>query len=124
MNTDFSLPEGTHTVILGLGDLNGIMRGKRIPASHWETICKQGNALSIAMFAIDSNCDVSGLSDHGRAIPGLSVTDDSDGFESIQLITCRMDFSPNFRHQQLLLETVPLRSGFNFYSLFGTAVAK
>ncbi|WP_299883160.1 glutamine synthetase family protein [uncultured Sulfitobacter sp.] len=58
MQTDFSLPEGTHTVILGLGDLNGIMRGKRIPASHWETICAQGNALSAAMLAIDSNCDV------------------------------------------------------------------
>ena len=58
MTTDFSLPEGTHTVILGLGDLNGIMRGKRIPASHWETICKEGNALSAALFAIDSNCDV------------------------------------------------------------------
>ena len=58
MTTDFSLPEGTHTVILGLGDLNGIMRGKRIPASHWETICTEGNALSIAMFAIDATCDV------------------------------------------------------------------
>lgn len=56
--TDFSLPEGTHTVVLGLGDLNGIMRGKRIPASHWETICKSGNAYSIALFAIDMACDV------------------------------------------------------------------
>ena len=58
MSTDFSLPEGTHTVILGLGDLNGIMRGKRIPASHWDTICKEGNALSAAMLAIDVTCDV------------------------------------------------------------------
>ena len=56
--TDFSLPEGTHTVVLGLGDLNGIMRGKRIPASHWENICKSGNAYSIALFAIDMSCDV------------------------------------------------------------------
>ncbi len=56
--TDFSLPEGTHTVVMGLGDLNGIMRGKRIPASHWETICKNGNAFSIALFAIDMTCDV------------------------------------------------------------------
>ncbi len=56
--TDFSLPEGTHTVILGIGDINGIMRGKRIPASNWENICKSGNALSIAMFAIDMTCDV------------------------------------------------------------------
>ena len=55
---DFSLPEGTHTVVLGLGDLNGIMRGKRIPASNWENICKNGNALSMALFALDMVCDV------------------------------------------------------------------
>lgn len=56
--SDYSLPEGTHTVVLGVGDLNGIMRGKRIPASHWDTICKSGNALSIALMAIDMTCDV------------------------------------------------------------------
>ncbi|MCP5073718.1 MAG: glutamine synthetase [Rhodobacteraceae bacterium] len=55
---DFSLPPGTHTVALGIGDLNGIMRGKRIPASHWETVCKSGNALSIALLAIDMTSDV------------------------------------------------------------------
>lgn len=55
---DYSLPEGTHTVVLGIGDPCGIMRGKRIPASHWDTICKEGNALSIALFAIDMTCDV------------------------------------------------------------------
>lgn len=56
---DFSaLPDGTHTVVLGLGDLNGIMRGKRIPATHWKTICEEGNAISIALFAIDMTSDV------------------------------------------------------------------
>ncbi len=55
---DFSLPEGTHTVVLGVGDLCGIMRGKRIPASHWNITCEEGNALSIALFAIDMTCDV------------------------------------------------------------------
>lgn len=57
-NDDFSLPEGIHTVAMGLGDLNGIMRGKRIPSTHWETICERGNALSIALLAIDMTCDV------------------------------------------------------------------
>lgn len=52
------LPEGIHTVVLGVSDINGIMRGKRIPASHWPTICKDGNALSIALFAIDMTSDV------------------------------------------------------------------
>ena len=56
--SDFSLPEGTHTVVMGCGDLNGIMRGKRIPASNWGNICNDGSALSIALFAIDMTCDV------------------------------------------------------------------
>lgn len=54
----FELPEGTHTVVMGMGDLNGIIRGKRIPASHWPTICANGNALSIATLAIDMTSDV------------------------------------------------------------------
>jgi glutamine synthetase len=52
------LPAGTHTVVLGAGDANGIMRGKRIPASHWPTVCESGAALSIATLAIDMTCDV------------------------------------------------------------------
>lgn len=55
---EFALPEGTHTVVMGMGDVNGIMRGKRIPATHWDNICEGGNAYSIAMFAIDMTCDV------------------------------------------------------------------
>jgi glutamine synthetase len=58
MSHDFSLPEGTHTVVMGLGDANGIMRGKRFPASHWPSIVKSGNALSASTFAMDMTCDV------------------------------------------------------------------
>lgn len=52
------LPEGTHTIAMGAGDLNGIMRGKRIPASNWPTICKNGNAMSIALLALDMTSDI------------------------------------------------------------------
>mgnify|MGYP002630867564 CR=1 FL=1 len=52
------LPEGTHTVVLGAADTNGLMRGKRIPASHWPTVCENGVALSIATLTIDVTCDV------------------------------------------------------------------
>ena len=55
---NFPLPEGTHTVILGLGDLNGLMRGKRIPAEQWPRICESGNALAMSLFAMDITCDV------------------------------------------------------------------
>ena len=59
MTTDsFELPPGTHTVALGLGDLNGIMRGKRIPAAQWDRICKSGNALAMSLFTMDMTCDV------------------------------------------------------------------
>ncbi|MEZ5789563.1 MAG: glutamine synthetase family protein [Nitratireductor sp.] len=54
----YKLPDGTHTVVLGIGDLNGMMRGKRIPSTHWKATCESGNALSIALFAIDMTSDV------------------------------------------------------------------
>ena len=56
--TNNQLPEGTHTVVLGMGDLNGLLRGKRIPAKNWTNICESGMALSNAIFAIDMTCDV------------------------------------------------------------------
>ena len=55
---NFPLPEGTHTVILGVGDLNGLMRGKRIPADQWPRICRSGNALAMSLFTMDMTCDV------------------------------------------------------------------
>lgn len=56
--SDFSLPEGTHTVVLGVGDVNGFMRGKRIPARQWERTCRDGNAIIAALFAMDMTSDV------------------------------------------------------------------
>ncbi|MDZ7603238.1 MAG: glutamine synthetase family protein [Hoeflea sp.] len=56
--TTFKLPKGTHTVCMGMGDLNGIMRGKRIPATHWNAVCEDGNALSIALLSLDMTCDI------------------------------------------------------------------
>ena len=55
---DFPLPKGTDTVVLGLGDLNGIMRGKRIPVENWSRVCADGNAFSLAFFTVDMTCDV------------------------------------------------------------------
>lgn len=57
-STNFSLPDHIHTVAMGAGDVNGILRGKRIPSTNWDTICQNGNALSIATLAIDMTCDV------------------------------------------------------------------
>ena len=55
---EFILPEGIHTVSMGAGDLNGILRGKRVPASRWPVVRESGIALSAAIFAIDMTCDV------------------------------------------------------------------
>jgi glutamine synthetase len=54
----FPLPQGTHTVVLGSGDVNGVMRGKRIPASNWATTCEEGNAIIAAIFAMDMTSDI------------------------------------------------------------------
>ena len=52
------MPEGTHTIALGFGDLNGIMRGKRIPATNWENVCKNGTAICLSALVYDMTCDV------------------------------------------------------------------
>ncbi len=52
------LPDGMHSVALGAGDLNGILRGKRIPATRWQQASDHGIALSAAIFAIDMTCDI------------------------------------------------------------------
>ena len=52
------LPEGVHTVVLGMGDLNGLLRGKRIQAENWANICEAGMTMSNATLAIDMTCDV------------------------------------------------------------------
>ena len=54
----FDLPEGVHTIVLGVGDVNGYMRGKRIPATQWERTCKEGNSIIAAQFAMDMTSDV------------------------------------------------------------------
>lgn len=52
------LPVGTRTVIVGIGDLNGIFRGKRVPVSRWEHVQREGIAMSNATFALDMTCDI------------------------------------------------------------------
>lgn len=56
--SEMDLPPGTHTIAMGVGDLSGIMRGKRFPASQWKSVCSDGNALSIALFSMDMTSDV------------------------------------------------------------------
>ena len=56
--TDLSLSKDINTVVLGMGDLNGIMRGKRIPANRWQDVCETGNACCLSLFTMDMTCDV------------------------------------------------------------------
>lgn len=47
------LPDGVRCVILGVSDLNGILRGKRIAAAHWPHVQAHGVALENLVFALD-----------------------------------------------------------------------
>lgn len=47
------LPADVHTVIVGIGDFNGILRGKRIAAAHWPAVRRKGMALDNSFFALD-----------------------------------------------------------------------
>ena len=52
-----SLPEGTHTVVLALGDLNGIARGKRVQAGVWDEFV-HGVGMCNAIFQMDMTNDI------------------------------------------------------------------
>ena len=52
-----SLPEGTHTVVLALGDLNGIARGKRVQARVWDEFL-HGVGMCNAIFQMDMTNDI------------------------------------------------------------------
>ncbi|MEM6744079.1 MAG: glutamine synthetase family protein [Pseudomonadota bacterium] len=49
------LPEGLRAVALAIGDQNGLLRGKRIDAAHWPSVCRRGMSLDDSFFAMD--CD-------------------------------------------------------------------
>ena len=52
------LPDGIETVAIGVGDLNGIMRGKRVTRDQWDNVCESGVCLSAALFACDMTSDI------------------------------------------------------------------
>ncbi len=56
--TTTELPAGIKTVAIGIGDLNGIMRGKPVTAENWKRARESGVAASIAMIACDMVSDV------------------------------------------------------------------
>ncbi|MBI4856355.1 MAG: glutamine synthetase [Acetobacterium woodii] len=47
-----------HTVELGFADINGVLRGKTLPARHFLKIAEHGSGLAKAPFAWDIQCDV------------------------------------------------------------------
>lgn len=47
-----------HTVEVGFADINGVLRGKRLPARHFIKIAESGTGLAKAPFAWDVQCGV------------------------------------------------------------------
>ena len=47
-----------HTVEVGFADINGVLRGKRLPARHFLKIAESGTGLAKAPFAWDIQCGV------------------------------------------------------------------
>lgn len=79
MSYNKELPKGTHTVAIGFGDLNGIMRGKRIPASNWENICKNGTPICLSALVYDMTCDVwdTPVANNDNGYPDMHIFPDS-----------------------------------------------
>ena len=70
-----ALPDGVHTVVVGIGDQNGILRGKRVTAAHWPSVRRRGIALDDTFFAMDvaSLLVPNGYSGPDSGYPDLAV---------------------------------------------------
>jgi glutamine synthetase len=53
-----SLPSGIHTVDVVMSDINGILRGKKVPISHWEHVSHHGLAVGDVMWNWSPRCDI------------------------------------------------------------------
>ena len=58
MTSFADLPPGTHTVEVVITDNHGVLRGKRIPASRWDTVKDEGIALSVAALVWGARCEL------------------------------------------------------------------
>ncbi|HEX9061467.1 MAG TPA: glutamine synthetase family protein [Clostridia bacterium] len=65
-----------HTVEVGFADINGILRGKRLPARHFLKIAESGTGLAKAPFAWDVQCGVYDdveLANFGNGFPDMNA---------------------------------------------------
>lgn len=121
-----TLPSDTHTVIIALGDLCGILRGKRIHVSMWEQAVEHGMAMANAIFVLDMTCDIwdtpysnmdTGYPDFiAKPIPGTLRS--VPWFEGTALVVCEAleeDGSPvrvDPRHRLVLILEKAAEMGF------------
>lgn len=56
MNTE--LPEGVHTVELAVPDAAGVLRGKRVPASAWPSVARNGIHMASLLYTWTPRCEV------------------------------------------------------------------
>lgn len=75
-----------HTVEVGLADINGVLRGKRLPARHFLKIANTGTAMAKAPFVWDIQCGVyddTDLANLTNGFPDMAVKPDLSTFRKI-----------------------------------------
>lgn len=55
---NLELPEGVHTVELAVPDAAGVLRGKRVPASHWPSVARGGFHMASLIYTWTPRCEV------------------------------------------------------------------
>jgi glutamine synthetase len=66
-----ALPEGVHTVELVVGDSAGVLRGKRVPATMWPNVLRNGVALANVIFEWSPNCEIRDDAPYSRLTGGV-----------------------------------------------------
>jgi glutamine synthetase len=75
-----------HTVEVGLADINGVLRGKRLPARHFLKIAETGTAMAKAPFVWDIQCGVyddTEVANTDNGFPDMAARPDLSTFRQI-----------------------------------------
>jgi glutamine synthetase len=70
-STPADLPKDVHTIELVVADASGILRGKRVPASRWKSVAREGMHLANVIYEWSPTCDIREEAPYSRLTDGV-----------------------------------------------------
>jgi len=114
-----SLPAEIHTVDVVIADINGLLRGKKVPAAHWPHVADHGVAVGDVLWNWSPRCDIFDESVLATGVGDIELVPDLDTLRPVPwrpgtaMVLCdalRTNGDPDTRSPRGALKRVLARS--------------